>query len=142
MKQLTYKERLQKYAQMHADDDNKKYGIDMTWENYIDDAEVTIAAVAEAIREMDRKLRLSEDVMDVEKYLIENGYIQENKKGLIILVSLEGTYRDGGTQICRAKDGTIYYIDFRIGTKTPGILYTHHPGDPDARKAGPYLKTF
>lgn len=39
---------------------------------------------------------------------------------------------DGGTKVAAGSDGNIYYIDHRIGTKTPGLVYDKYPSDKGA----------
>jgi hypothetical protein len=46
------------------------------------------------------------------------------------LIKING-YLDGGTIILETDEGT-FYIDRRIGTKTPEQLYDKYPDKPDA----------
>ncbi|WP_343692780.1 hypothetical protein [Chitinophaga sp.] len=89
---MTYEERLQHYAQMHANDFNaagyRLYAGAMpetrnpTDGDMMSQAEVTIAAVAEGIRNFNKMhipdyMEEGEPIPDscIEEYLIENGYV-------------------------------------------------------------------
>ena len=81
---MTYEERLQEYAQMHADKRNSRYGdemggTDMLPESFKEEAEVTIAAVAEGIRTAYIENSYGDPARLAEQYLIENGYVPKPK---------------------------------------------------------------
>lgn len=74
----TYEERLQEYAQKHADKWNSGIAKDNTdcWKfnEMMDEAEVTIAAVAEEVA-ANLRLTTAWPESDIKQHLIENGYV-------------------------------------------------------------------
>jgi hypothetical protein len=42
--------------------------------------------------------------------------------------------RDGGTKVLQDIDNRVYYVDGRIGTKTPGVVFDRYPRDEGAQQ--------
>jgi cytochrome c peroxidase len=75
---MTHEERLQMYAQQHADKWNEETPYSqMPPEDMTDEAKVTCKAAAEAIREFHQVLYPGGSTGDTEQYLIDNGYVPQ-----------------------------------------------------------------
>ncbi len=88
---MSYEERRQKAAQLHVDKWNQRGYLDANGEAYLmatlnemlEEAETTIAAQAEAIREALWEY-LPEDAIpsiEIDRYLLEHGYIEPKTEG-------------------------------------------------------------
>jgi hypothetical protein len=51
----------------------------------------------------------------------------------LIEAKLIDMFLDGGTLQVLTEDGTTYYVDRRLKTKTPDGVYTDYPGEPTAK---------
>lgn len=122
------------------------------------EARIAVAHIAKELRPCLEALA-THALVDVNKILLERGLIPEsditettnvepssnsmvvspdNKNETIIeqivLIELIAICRDGGTLLYGATNEKTYYMDGRIGTKTPGRLFTNYPGKEDAKE--------
>jgi len=51
-----------------------------------------------------------------------------------ITVTFVDSFRDGGSIEWKGEDGKNYFEDYRLGSLTPGAIYTKWPGDPTAKR--------
>ena len=56
-----------------------------------------------------------------------------SKQSAPIKLRKVNAYLDGGTVLYLSEDGVSYYEDRRLGTKTPGEIYSSYPGEPNAK---------